>query len=190
MKLKELINRVDKSKQFEDEVSIYEIGEKEFNLYNLDYNIIQDKLISFWLGNWYCTDSYVGYKVYFFDNKPVAVSSQTGRKMDEKIEWLSKESYKLVKEYVLTFLIEQEDESFKLVDLEEEVSEGYKIKFNSQLFDYHKTKVKYYDNDVKIIKLAKDPNKYGIDQDVLIQFEDKTEKWINIKELVFKYNIV
>lgn len=149
MKLKELMDRVDKSKQFECGVSIYEIAENEFNIFNIDYNIEQTRLTCFWLGNWYCTDSYVGYKIYFFDDKPVGVTIQEGRKDSEHFEWLSKESYKIVKQYILTFLIEQEDERFIITDLEEEFNEDYTIHFNSQLFDYHKDKVTLDGNKIE-----------------------------------------
>ncbi len=191
MKIKEIINIVDKSKQFESHVSINEIAnEMNLNIYNYPD---QHKLTSYFIGNWYCTDTFVGYKVYFFENEPVAVSYQGGRKMNEEIEWLSKESYKKVRDYVLTFLEEEEEPSIKLADMEEEIGETYKIEYHGQLFDYHKSIALLKGVNVKIIDCHKGQSHNAKKQYepslVKIQLKDNTEKWIEVGKLDFPYNL-
>lgn len=188
MKIRDIINIVDKSDKFKDSVDISRMAE-ELNLpgyYNWQET---DRLVSYFIGNWYCTDSYVGYKVYFFDDEPIAVSSQMGRKCAENFEWLSKELFLKVVEYVKTF--EQEsDYNFELANLDEEIGEGYKIEFNGQLFDYHKDIPLLDGEQVKIIELEKDKKYFGTEQNVKIRMNDGSEKQVKVGELIFPYNIV
>lgn len=192
MKIKDIINKVDKSKQFEDKVYIGDIA-REMDLFNIENYDDQIRLISYYIGNWYCTDSYVGYKVYFFDNEPVAVSSQTGRKMNEEIEWVSKEAYKKVRDYVLTFA-EEFEPVIRLTNMDEDIGETYKISFNGQLFDYHKEIPLYNGENVKIIdteEKSKENFNGQITKKVLISHEafGKTE-WVNVGQLDFPYNLI
>lgn len=192
MKIRDIINKVYKSKQFEDGVSLYDLASSEFNL-DIDYCGDQNRLMSYFIGNWYCTDSYVGYKVYFFDDEPVAVSSQTGRKMNEDIEWISAESYNKVRDYILTFF-EHKVPNISLCDLDEELGDSYKIEYHSQLFDYHKTIAKYEGDSVQIIEFHKGTGFNELEQYqpslVKIKMPDKSEKWLEVKELDFPYNTI
>ena len=168
-----------------------------FNLNPYDYAIDYDsynasnKLKSYYIGSWYCTDSYVGYKVYFLHDllhdEPVAVSSQIGRKMDEEFEWVSAEAYHRVKKYVMSFTKHEDDVA--LADLDEEIGESYKIDFNSQLFEYHFDIPLYQGKKVKIIEREKLGKYFNIEQRVLIKFEDGDDKWVNVRELDFPYNL-
>jgi len=86
---------------------------------------------------WYCTDAWVGYKVYFLDREPVAVSSQEGRKCLERFLWLSREAAIKTKGYLET-CIEKEDECdlFELITEEElsrDIPAYYHITYSSQL---------------------------------------------------------
>lgn len=189
MKLKDILDKVDKSENFKSSVYIAEIAEDmDLEIQNYDN---QDRLISYFIGNWYCTDSYVGYKVYFFDDEPVAISSQMGRKCDENIEWVSKEQYDKVRDYVLTFQ-EDEEPTITLCDMGEEIGEAYKIHYHDQLFGYHLTIPLYNGLTVSIIEKHKGSEHNKLNQYepslVKIQFEDKTEKWVELKELDFPYN--
>lgn len=191
MRIKDIIYKVDKSEKFKCDVYIGEIaGEFHLDISNWDCH---DRLTSYYIGDWYCTDSRVGYKVYFFDNKPVAVSSQTGRKCDENIEWLSKDLYNLVKEYVISFLVTEEYTIF-LANLEDEIHDYYKINYHSQLFEYHKDIPLYNKENVKIIEYHtgqkhNDNNQYEPSL-VRIEFKDNKTKWVELKELDFPYNII
>lgn len=187
MKIKEIIHRVNKSDQFKCIVYIGDIAESiSIDARNYDD---QDRLISYYIGSWYCTDSYVGYKVYFFDNEPVAVSAQTSRKATEEVEWLSKECYKKVKDYILTFVQENEDD-IQLCNMDEDIGKSYKIHFTGQLFDYHKNIPLFKGESVKIIEEEKREDNWGIEKKVKILMKDNTEKWVELQELDFPYNVL
>jgi hypothetical protein len=186
MKIKEIITKVDKSPQFKSDVCISKIAE-EMNIYDIHWGE-QDRLTSYFIGNWYCTDSYVGYRVYFFDDEPCAISSQLGRKMGEDFEWVSKEIYNKVKDYVLTFAEPSED-TIPLCDMDEDIGETYKIDFNGQMFKYHLDIPLFNGQPVKIIRVGKPDKGYDINTDLTIQFEDGITKEVEISELDFPYNI-
>ena len=98
MKIIEIANKIDKSKKNEEFVETDQFSD-EFG-YEFDW-VEQDRLKSYWIGNWYCTDSYVGFKMYFLNDVPVAVSSQSGRKSEEKFEWFSEELALRVRDYLI-----------------------------------------------------------------------------------------
>ena len=189
MKLKEVIEKIDKSKKNEDSVSIYELGQEVFDLFDLDW-IEQERLKCYWIYKWYCTDSYVGQRAYFFDDKLVAVSYQSGRKCSEEFRWVSNKIFKEVYEYIKSFQQEQALNTPDFLDLEEECGETYKISFYSQLFDYQKNEAIYKGKPVKIVNFRDSYNdkengmKY-YPEIVEIIFEDKETTWVETKELDF-----
>lgn len=50
------------------------------------------------LREWYCTDQHVGLYLYFIDDVPVCTMYQSGRKMYPSWEFVSKETWKMVKD--------------------------------------------------------------------------------------------
>jgi len=107
MKLIDIANKIDKSERNESYVNTDQFS-SEFN-YEFDW-VKQDRLKAYWIGNWYCTDSYVGYRMYFLDDEPVAFSIQKGRKWSEKFNWISKELALKVREYLISIMPKREDE--------------------------------------------------------------------------------
>ncbi len=185
MKISDIINNVDKSDKFKEYVGIYHIAES-MQIYDVYTHEDQERLTSYYVVSWHCTDTKVGMKVYFFDDKPVAISMQTCRKCDEDIEWLSSEDYDSVKKYVLSFR-EDHSDGIDLANMDQELPNTYKIYFNSQIYDYHKSIALYYGKNVKIIKI----NREGmIPKDITIQFEDESVLDTNIEELDFPYNLI
>jgi len=188
MKVKDLITKVNKIKQFEETVYIGEIAEHfDLVIYNWDE---QTRLISYYFGNWYCTDSTVGYKVYFFDDKPVAVSSQLGRKSDEEIEWISKECYQLVKEYILSFYLKED--IIQIVDLEQEFDSMLSIDYYCQMFEHHRKNAIYNGESVKIINHKdsfNDSNLKFNPETVKIQYSNNKTEWVETTELRFPFNL-
>lgn len=190
MKLKDIIKQVSKSKEFESEV--WNITEM-FNL-NLSFDTFdkQDRLKAYFIGNWYCTDSRVGFRVYFMDDEPVAVSSQMGRKCDEDFEWVSKEAFLKVFHFILSFKLE-ENHAFKLIDMEEDIDPYYTVSYHTQLFEYHKKIPVYKGETVKIIEFHPGQiyNKRGQYEPSLVKIQDKNkkEKWVNLENLKFPFNL-
>lgn len=189
MKVKDILSKVNKSEQFKSNVDIQKIAE-DMNIYDV-YGDNTEKITSYFIGNWYCTDSYVGYRVYFFDDMPIAISEQLGRKCKETFEWVSIDIYKMVKNYILSLSLE-EDDNINILDLNEEdwFGETYKIEFNCQLFDYQKTIPLYLGRKVIIIELEKNGNYYSTEQEVKIKFDDGLEKWVELHDLDFPYNLI
>ena len=72
MKLKELIARIDKSPDNKNEVDISRFGESVFDCHDMPFNWIeQDRLVSYWVSCWYCTDTWVGEQAYFLDDEVI-----------------------------------------------------------------------------------------------------------------------
>jgi len=184
MKLIDISKRIDKSKNNEDYVDSETIS----NEFNLDlYYVKQDKLKSYWIGNWCCTDTWVGYKMYFLDDEHVAVSSQATRKSDENIEWFSKELALKIRDYLLSLMI-KEDEKFTIGDINEDIGEGYKINFNEQIIN--RDKAEFNGEQVKILEYIKETPNWGIDTKLKIELTNGEIREVEVEELDFRFNIV
>ena len=188
MKLIEIANKIDKSKDNSDWVNLSEIA-SALRVEYYDYND-QDKLKAYWIGSWCCTDTYVGYKMYFLNDEPVCVSVQSARKSDEEFSWFSKDAALKVRDFILSLVEEEQlDDFLDIIDInEEDIGEGYKISFNANII-YQKT-AKLNDKNVKIIERVRKENDYGIDQELLIEFEDGSRLVEDINNLVFNFNIL
>ena len=185
MKLIDIAKRIDKSKGNESSVDTMEFS-SEFN-YDFEY-VNQDRLKAYWIGNWYCTDSYVGYRMYFLDDEPVAVSSQIGRKYDEIFEWFSKELALKVRDYLIFIMPNSAEEfNFKLCDINEDLGDSYKISFNSEILNPERAT--YNGESIKILERIKENPDWGIDQQLKVELPDTEQKIIDIKEIDFKFNL-
>lgn len=195
MKLKELIERVDRT--ISELVDVFNFGYSCFNLGDSYGFAESERLTASYISSWYCTDSQVGTKVYFFDGKPVAVGHKPYRKADEDIEWISEELFYTVREYVKS-VIEEHDEkpSIDLIDLDTEMDESFKIEFRGNVFQNQRDNCFYNGFKVKMIKdddsMIDYINNQSIKYDELytsIQFENGTIKNVLVKDLDFPYNI-
>jgi hypothetical protein len=185
MRLIDIANRIDKSKENEDWVDIEELG-NEFDV-DVPYTE-QNRIKCYWIGNWYCTDSYVGYRMYFLDDEPVAFSTQLGRKSDENFKWFNIESAKKVREYLIS-LINPVNEELNLAvwDINEEVGESFKIEFNAQILS--KDRIKLNGEKVEILERIKN-KPYGIDTELKIKLQNGDEKHVDIRDLDFGYHVM
>lgn len=186
MKLADLISKIDIEKVVQTRPNIYNLLE-EFDLtyrYSYDKADAQDRFFSEYVSVAYCTDTWVGLKVYVFDREVVAFSSQIGRKYDEVFHWVSREAYNKVKEFCLSFVILVED-SINLIDDEEIADEGYTLHFSGELIsNIHKT-AKLNGEVVNVVKDG-DP-KNSISREVVVQgFGDMVSE-VRIDHLVFPY---
>jgi hypothetical protein len=190
MKIKDIIANVKKDKDFQDKIFIGDFAEKFFDLNYIQNWDDQDNLTAYYFANWHCTDKTVGYKVYFYEGEPVAVSEQTGRKSSEEIEWISKEAFKKVKDYIMSFA-EEFEPPITLVNLEQECGYDYFVQFYTQMYDYHKNNALYNGDTVKITgyKDSFNDGKYH-PEIVEIEFQDGSKIWVETKELRFKFNVV
>lgn len=186
MKIRDIINKIDKSEENEDWVDVSLLC-NEFNLY--DYYGSQNRLKSYWLGNWCCTDTWVGYKLYFLDDEPVCFSIQKARKSDEVFKWFSKELAIKTKEYILSLISEDEEElNWDYCDVNEDIGDSYKIHYNGQVTNWSKATLN--GEFVKFIERIRHENDWGIDKEVKIQLNNGEEKIVNIQDLDFKYHLI
>lgn len=138
MKLKDIINNLDKSEsnecrsiQWNLETLVQECNLSSWSVQQEDDNI---RLRSYWVSNHYCTDTYVGYRAYFLDDVFVCLSYQSARKSDETFEWVSKEALENVRSFIIS--LQEEDELSlpkEYLDMEEEFGEGYPIQYTGQM---------------------------------------------------------
>jgi len=185
MKLIDIANRIDKSQKNESQVDTMEFS-SELN-YEFDY-VNQDRLKAYWIGNWYCTDSYVGYRMYFLDEEPVAVSMQTGRKSNETFEWFSKELALKVRNYLISLMPDENELNIKLCDINRDIGDSYQISFNDQILNPERAI--YNGEPIEILEQIKDKNNWGIGTELRIKLLSGEEKVVDIKEIDFKFNLV
>lgn len=146
----------------------------------------QDRLKSYWVENWLCTDTWVGGRMYFFDGEPVAYSFQSARKADEQFAWFSQEAA----EKVRGFLLELFEEKLKvnIVDVNEEIGDSYKIEYSANVLDWSMARLN--GQPIEFIERVRKPNNYGIDTDVKIRMPDTNEERIvNVRDLDFLYHV-
>lgn len=185
MKVIDIANNIDKSERNEDWVSIESLADE----FGIRGNFAeQDKLKSYWVGYWYCTDSWVGYKIYFLNDEPVCFSSRLGRKCDNDIEWFNKELAIKTRDYIISLLTYDEEEmNISYCDINEDVGDGYRIYYNTQVLDWSKATL---DNEpVKFIELVEnDKDWIRSNKDVKILLNNE-EKVVNIEDLIFRFNL-
>lgn len=185
MKLKEIAERIDKSPENEDQwfgidAIAYDLG------INQHIDVEQTRLRAYWIGNWYCTDSWVGFRMYFLDDKPVAVSTQTGRKCNEEFEWFGPDAVKTVREFLLSLVAEEQTVTYG--DLEQDIGEFYKVRFNAEVLDWKKAR--YQGLSFKLLEKIKEKPDYGIDTKIKINLPDGSEKIIDVHDLDFPFHII
>jgi hypothetical protein len=182
MTIAEIVQKVNKTKEFEDtiEISQFAVDAFDFSL-NSNYYYEQTRLIAYYIGDWQCTDTRVGYRVYFFDDKPVAISSRLNKKMSEDFKWLSEEDYYMVKNYVMTF----DNQAIPLANLDEELGESYKLSFYGQMYSHHIKDAIYKSKHVTIVD-----HRFGdLTSSVQIEYPFGKRVWVDIDELSFSYNL-
>lgn len=184
MKIIEIAERIDKSKSNEEWIDIQDIGRE----LGLDVPFVeQERLKSFWVGNWYCTDTYVGYRMYFLDDVAVAFSVQNGRKSAENFHWFSLESATNVKKYLLSLISENEKElNITICDVNEDIGDSFKISYNAEILE--NDNVTFNGEKVKLIERIKN-KPYGIDTMQVIQLPNGETKQVEILELDFGFHI-
>jgi len=192
MKLIDIANKIDKSKKNECYINVsnftYNLNYDRFDYDEFDYdNESNQRLKAYWFGNWHCTDSYVGYKMYFLDNEPVAVSTQNGRKSDEEFEWFSEELAIKVKNYLISLMPKKREVNITLCDINDDIGDGYKIHYNGQLLPKYNKPI-FNGESVKILEEMKN-KPYGTDDRLKIKLNSGEEKEIGISDLDFKFYV-
>ena len=203
MLLKEVIAKVDKSKRNQQDVDVDDLEESLSNHFgismSLDYSKGNTRVTACWLAYWYCTDTWVGFRVYFLDDKVLAVSYQKGREWDEVFTFVSKELKDEFKEYILSLVkvdeIEEIEESY--LNLEQDMENGISVSFASQLMATHV----FYKNELCKIVYPKGIHKNGKEynkiytsklsesEKIKVELFSGVEVLVELSDCVVPYNI-
>lgn len=89
-----------------------------------------------WIAPWYCTDTWVGLAVITLDGEPVMFSLQTARKNTTSYDFVSKEAYYKMRDFVLSCM-SPEEVDVPLADMDEEMDDGYQVSYASQILSKH-----------------------------------------------------
>ena len=152
MKLKDIIANLDKSSQNEETYFDLEnlVRETDLQCYGVRQESSDPRLRCYWIANHLCTDTWVGIRAYFLDDEFVCLSTQRGRKCDEVFEWKDLQSFKKVREYIISLQDEEEEDlPNEFLDMEEECGEGYPIQYTGQCL---KKDVLWKGKEVTIVK--------------------------------------
>lgn len=188
MLLEELIQRLDKSdtnKQNIDVEHLQEILQYEFGMgMNLDNSKAQTRVTCYWLANWYEDESWLGFKVYFLDERLLA-TSYTATPGDEDFTFANADIEKELKAYILTF--EKEKEPYTdnhYINLTMDLGDGYKLSYAYELVATH---VMYLGQKCEVVESRHD------DTDIKIQMSCMDETSIvtvDINQVDVCYNIM
>jgi len=190
MKLRELTEKVDKSRKNQGNVDIEELAtELGISYYGNYYDDTAEgaRLKNYYIGHWYCTDSYVGYRAYFLDDVLVATSYQGGRKSDEEYSWVSKEAALSVKQFIES--LNTSELNIDLVDLDTEYGEGFSILYGSQLLS--KILIEESTGEkVTVVQTWNDRNSSTDWRNVKIERADGSIEKVALDAFLVPYNIV
>lgn len=200
MTLREVIDRLDKQKEFKDsDIRLDLFAKNNFQLENIE-DASQKRFVCYFLLDWVCDESYVGARVYFFDDKPVAYSTQMDSHSDEYLYWFSKEDFENLKKYMMTFYVEPKkyEPEPNIIDLDADFEFGkdgdYMVFCSSEeLTDYKRRNAYYNDDKVVVIKSNKpifNEQKKVFDYFVQIGYPDgrKLDN-VNMLDLKFRLNL-
>lgn len=185
MKLIDAIRRVNRDPEQSFDPDIRELCE-ELHLqdnwgWNEDFN---KRVRGYPLIKWICTDTWVGTTVYYLDDEPICVSTQTARKNDTYYYFVSKEAADKLRALILSLPHSSEEDKITLIDEDEEVGEDYTLSFTGQLL----TDKGFVDG--KPCKVVNKFRENFISQKVEVEFEDGTRKVLNIGDFHIPLNVV
>jgi hypothetical protein len=193
MKVKELITKIDIEAVKRSTISCFDLVDELMLDTRVSYDAIEDqtRLFSGFVSVHYCTDTWVGLKIYVFDDEVVAFSSQVGRKCDKVFYWVSEESYKEVKAFCLTLCEPEEEGGINLINMEGDVSseDGYRLNFSEQMISHIHTTAKIDGEAVKVNGDADPTNRY-LSNTVLVEYPDGMVVKEEIGKLLFPYNML
>lgn len=184
MLLKDIFEKVQKTVKNEHNPDIEEFASALGMPHICWDNRFSERVKGYWVAPWYCTDEYVGMAVYFIDDKPLAVSMQTGRKSSAEYEFYSHEAAKAC----INFILELQGETeyhYSVADLNEDHKQNiYHVSYGSQLL----TDVGYYkDKKVKVVETFEKMDDISNWRYVVVEDETGEKTKIELKDFDIPY---
>ncbi len=188
MKMRELIERVDRSDKNKSDIN-QEKFLKAMNLeiYLDDYEALEKAgFTQYYLAPWYCTDTWVGYEVIYYHDKPICLVYQSARKNDVEYHFVG--GKQTVDEIfpVVAALFKPSDRDVITLDMDEEANVGIKLGFNQQILDM---KVLYEGELVEIVRRPwnrEHTSKDWSTVDIMVGGEKKT---VNMNEITIPWRV-
>jgi hypothetical protein len=188
MLLEELIQRLDKSNANKQDIEVedlQEILQYEFGIgMNLDATKAQTRVTCYWLANWYEDEGWLGFRVYFLDDRLLA-TSYTAIANNEDFTFANADIEKELKAYILTFEKEKElYEDNHYINPAMDLGDGYKLGYSYELIASH---VMYKGQKCEVI----DSRYQGNDITIKMTCMDETAiVTVDISEVDVCYNII
>lgn len=133
MNIQYILKNFVKLKENKDYTNLSKIA-LEFNIH--DYLMAEEteRITSYFFHKWLCTDTFVGYRIYFFDDVPFAVTIQPARKSGECFYFISHKMALKVKKYIISLIEPAEDvDSYYILDKKRDFGLGGKVSYYEQL---------------------------------------------------------
>lgn len=93
-------------------------------------NELNERLKSYPIIEWYCTDQCVGLYAMYLDGEAVGCHYQSARKSEYEIEWISTEAAQKTREVILTYVTRDDD--FGLINPDQDIGNDHAFQFVSQ----------------------------------------------------------
>lgn len=190
MKLRDIIKNVDKSESNSSYVNIEELSQEVSGIYYGYSEKENTRIKAFFFTKEQCTDTWVGWRVYFLDDEAVAISHQPYRKSSEEFEWISEALLKKTYDYIIS-LYEPETPRGSIIkpeDFDQDFGEGYKVEYGSRLLTndviYEPTKEK-----VVVTTVWREYKDIGDWHHVKIKFGDGQEKKVPVSEIIVPFSL-
>jgi hypothetical protein len=181
MKIKNIINKVNKSNP--NEVDISHIVDIIFGIY-LDYQPSED-LVSYWVKPHYCTDTWVGIKIYFLKDKAIMLSKQEGRKCDEEFTFLYENAKDDLFNFIKSFIrYDATTDDYISGVLEEEISDYFSIDYSEQVLYHYYPHALYKEEKCKIIPFRDREHRNKCNGLIIIEYCSK-EILVPLQEVKF-----
>ena len=193
MKLRDIINNVDKSESNSCSIEVDKILQDLIGNYLGNPEKDCEKLKAYFFAKSICTDTWVGWRAYFLDDEVVAISNQPYRKYDETFQWVSKEAANKTYEYLMS-LYEADEPKGDVMDegdLDRDFGKGYKVEFGENLL----TKDVIYEPTGEKVLVTKtwgmrDGIKTSEDwSNVKITFKNGEEKKVSMTDIIIPFCI-
>lgn len=155
MLLGELIDRLDKSDANKVDIDVDDLQDiLQCNFYismNLDNKKANTRVSCYWLACWYNNEGLYGYKVYFLDDKLLGICYKEYEDDIEDFTFINSSIKKDLKDYILSFAKEEEEQSCHNLNLNEDWKEGFKVSHAHNLYPRINKYVIYEGQKCKII---------------------------------------
>lgn len=193
MTVLELSKIIDKSPENTCHINLEEILYDVFDL-NINWETVEafenkngKRFSAYWVAPHYCTDSWVGERIYFFDGEPVAYSTQKGRKCNEEFYWLSEAAANKVYRYGIEIMASQMP-TVSYYSADEDLGNSYKIEYISQVLDWRYAR--YHGKPISNVEIIKDETDYhAIWGQVKFTTTDGETRMVPVSALDFLYHV-